>query len=151
MLLLKVQALSYGHSGIQLETIERLIQMFNKNILPVIFQQGSLGASGDLSPLAHLSLPLLGLGKVIVNGKEVESQSIMKSNGWKAITLKSKEGLALLNGTQFMGAYGVWSLIKAKKKKFGRLKKYSHGPPISQAAPTFKPRTLVPTAMPSFK
>ena len=118
MLLLKVQSLSYGHSGVQLETVERLIEMFNKNILPVIFQQGSLGASGDLAPLAHLSLPLLGEGRVVVDGKEVETKSIMKSNGWKAIALQSKEGLALLNGTQFMGAYGVWSLLKAQKLSY---------------------------------
>ena len=118
MLLLKVQSLSYGHSGVQLETVERLIEMFNKNILPVIFQQGSLGASGDLAPLAHLSLPLLGVGQVVVDGKEVETKSIMKSNGWKAIALQSKEGLALLNGTQFMGAYGVWSLLKAQKLSY---------------------------------
>ena len=118
MLLLKVQSLSYGHSGVQLETVERLIEMFNKNILPVIFQQGSLGASGDLAPLAHLSLPLLGVGQVVVDGKEVETKSIMKFNGWKAITLQSKEGLALLNGTQFMGAYGVWSLLKAQKLSY---------------------------------
>ena len=115
MLLLKVQSLSYGHSGVQLETVERLIAMFNKNIIPVIFQQGSLGASGDLAPLAHLSLPLLGLGKVVVNGEEIETASTMKVNKWKAINLKSKEGLALLNGTQFMGAYGVWCLLKAQK------------------------------------
>ena len=118
MLLLKVQSLSYGHSGVQLKTVERLIEMFNKNILPVIFQQGSLGASGDLAPLAHLSLPLLGEGKVVVDGEEVETKSIMKSNGWKAIVLQSKEGLALLNGTQFMGAYGVWSLLKAQKLSY---------------------------------
>ena len=118
MLLLKVQSLSYGHSGVQLETVERFIEMFNKNILPVVFQQGSLGASGDLAPLAHLSLPLLGVGKVVVDGKEVATKSIMKSNGWKAITLQSKEGLALLNGTQFMGAYGVWSLLKAQKLSY---------------------------------
>jgi histidine ammonia-lyase len=118
MLLLKVQSLSYGHSGVQVLTVERLIEMFNKDILPVIFQQGSLGASGDLAPLAHLSLPLLGVGEVVVDGKEVEAKSIMKSNGWKAIELQSKEGLALLNGTQFMGAYGVWSLLKAQKLSY---------------------------------
>ena len=118
MLLLKVQSLSYGYSGVQLETIERLIAMFNNNILPVIFQQGSLGASGDLAPLAHLSLPLLGEGKVVVDGKEVATKSIMKANKWKAIELQSKEGLALLNGTHFMGAYGVWSLLKAQKLSY---------------------------------
>ena len=118
MLLLKVQSLSYGHSGVQLETVERLIEIFNKDILPVVFQQGSLGASGDLAPLAHLSLPLLGEGKVVVEGKEVATKSIMKANKWKAITLQPKEGLALLNGTQFMGAYGVWSLLKAQKLSY---------------------------------
>ncbi|MBC8266444.1 MAG: histidine ammonia-lyase [Flavobacteriales bacterium] len=118
MLLLKVQSLSYGHSGVQLKTVERLIEMFNKNILPVVFQQGSLGASGDLAPLAHLSLPLLGEGKVVVDGEEVETKSIMKANNWEAISLQSKEGLALLNGTQFMGAYGIWSLLKAQKLSY---------------------------------
>ena len=118
MLLLKVQSLSYGHSGVQLKTVQRLIEMFNKNILPVVFQQGSLGASGDLAPLAHLALPLLGKGKVIIDGEEVETKTIMKSNGWEAISLQSKEGLALLNGTQFMGAYGVWSLLKSLKLSY---------------------------------
>ena len=115
MLLLKVQSLSYGYSGVQLETVEFLIAMFNKNILPVVFQQGSLGASGDLSPLAHLSLPLLGEGRVVLNGKEVAIKSIMGINKWKIIKLQSKEGLALLNGTQFMSAYGVWILLKAQR------------------------------------
>ncbi len=115
MLLLKVQSLSYGYSGVQLETVEFLIAMFNKNILPVVFQQGSLGASGDLSPLAHLSLPLLGEGRVVLNGKEVAIKSIMGINKLKIIKLQSKEGLALLNGTQFMSAYGVWILLKAQR------------------------------------
>ena len=92
--------------------------MFNKNILPVVFQQGSLGASGDLAPLAHLSLPLLAQGRVVVDGKDVATKSIMKANNWEAIELQSKEGLALLNGTQFMSAYGVWSLIKAQKLSY---------------------------------
>ena len=118
MLLLKVQSLAYGHSGVQLETVEFLVEMFNKDILPVVFQQGSLGASGDLSPLAHLSLPLLGEGRVVVDGKEVATRSIMGMNKWKAIELKSKEGLALLNGTQFMSAYGVWILLKAQKLSY---------------------------------
>ncbi len=118
MLLLKVQSLSYGHSGVQLQTVERLIDMFNKNILPVVYQQGSLGASGDLAPLAHLSLPLLGEGKVVVDGVEVATSTVMEANSWEVISLQSKEGLALLNGTQFMGAYGVWSLIKAQKLSY---------------------------------
>ena len=118
MLLLKVQSLSYGHSGVHLKTVERLIEMFNKNILPIVFQQGSLGASGDLAPLAHLSLPLLGYGKVVVDGEEVDTSSIMKENNWEVIELQSKEGLALLNGTQFMGAYGIWSLMKAQRLSY---------------------------------
>jgi histidine ammonia-lyase len=118
MLLLKIQSLSYGHSGVQLKTVERLIEMFNKNIFPVVFQQGSLGASGDLAPLAHLSLALLGKGKVVVDGIEVETSSVMKSNNWSIIDLQSKEGLALLNGTQFMGAYGIWSLLKSMKLSY---------------------------------
>ncbi len=118
MLLLKIQSLAYGHSGVQLATVERLIDMFNKNICPVVFQQGSLGASGDLAPLAHLSLPLLGEGKVVVSGEELPTSFVMKANNWTPINLQSKEGLALLNGTQFMAAYGVWSLIKARKLSY---------------------------------
>jgi histidine ammonia-lyase len=118
MLLLKVQSLSYGHSGVQLETVERLIAFYNNDVLPVIYTQGSLGASGDLSPLAHLSLPLLGEGEVYYNGFRQPSHKVLESFGWKPLVLKSKEGLALLNGTQFMGAYGVYSLIKACKLSY---------------------------------
>ncbi|WP_264558857.1 histidine ammonia-lyase [Flavobacterium sp. N2270] len=118
MLLLKVQSLSYGHSGVQLETVERLIAFYNNDVLPVIYTQGSLGASGDLSPLAHLSLPLLGEGEVYYNGFRQPSHKVLESFGWKPLILKSKEGLALLNGTQFMGAYGVYSLIKASKLSY---------------------------------
>lgn len=114
MLLLKVQSLSYGNSGVQLATVERLIDFFNNDILPVVYQQGSLGASGDLAPLAHLSLPLLGLGEVEYQGKVIPSADILAAKGWSPIELHSKEGLALLNGTQFMSAYGVWSILKAK-------------------------------------
>lgn len=114
MLLLKVQSLSYGNSGVQLATVERLIEFFNNDILPVVYQQGSLGASGDLAPLAHLSLPLLGLGEVEYQGEVIPSADILAAKGWSPIELHSKEGLALLNGTQFMSAYGVWSILKAK-------------------------------------
>ena len=114
MLLLKAQSLSYGHSGVQVITVERLIDLYNHDILPVVYQQGSLGASGDLAPLAHLSLPLLGLGEVEFEGEIYPSEVILKKFGWEPIELKSKEGLALLNGTQFMSAYGVWSLLKAQ-------------------------------------
>ena len=115
MLLLKIQSLSYGHSGVQLTTVQRLIDLFNNNIIPIVYQQGSLGASGDLAPLAHMSLPLLGLGKVYFHGEKVHSSVVYKELGWKPIELQSKEGLALLNGTQFMSAYGVYCTIKVFK------------------------------------
>ncbi len=115
MLLLKIQSLAYGHSGVQLSTIERMIELYNNDILPIVYEQGSLGASGDLAPLAHLSLPLLGLGEVEFEGEVLASAEVNKRFGWSPVVLHSKEGLALLNGTQFMSAYGVWSLIKAKR------------------------------------
>lgn len=117
MLLLKAKSLSYGHSGVQLQTVERLVAMYNNNVLPVIYTQGSLGASGDLAPLSHLSLPLIGLGKVDVceNDKWMRkaSREILEHFGWQPISLQSKEGLALINGTQFMSAYGIYCLQKA--------------------------------------
>ena len=115
MLLLKIQSLSYGHSGAQLETVQRLADMFNSDVLPVVYQQGSLGASGDLAPLAHLSLPLIGMGEVIYRGERRNVAELWPELGWKPLTLKSKEGLALLNGTQFMAAHAVWSLIQAER------------------------------------
>ncbi|MGB0974435.1 MAG: histidine ammonia-lyase [Flavobacteriaceae bacterium] len=118
MLLLKIQSLSYGHSGVQLITVERLITMYNNAILPVIYTQGSLGASGDLAPLAHLALPLIGEGHVEYNGEIMSAEELFKIMGWDKITLQSKEGLALLNGTQFMSAYGVYNLLKAYKLSY---------------------------------
>lgn len=115
MLLLKIQALSYGKSGVQLQTVERLVDFFNNDVLPVVYQQGSLGASGDLAPLAHMCLPLLGLGEVVFKGKKQDAAEVLKQLNLKPIALQSKEGLALLNGTQFMSAYGVWCLLQTKK------------------------------------
>ncbi len=115
MLLLKIQSLSYGHSGVQLATVERLVDMYNHNVLPVVYQMGSLGASGDLAPLAHLSLPLLGLGEVYYNGTKISTADLYVKLGWQPITLQSKEGLALLNGTQFMSAYGVYLCMRVFK------------------------------------
>ena len=112
MLLLKIQSLSYGHSGVQPETVELLVSFFNNDILPVVYEQGSLGASGDLAPLAHLSLPLLGLGEVNFKGRRMPAAQALQEAGLKPLEMKSKEGLALLNGTQFMSAYGVYSLLK---------------------------------------
>jgi len=115
MLLLKIQSLSYGHSGVQLQTVDRLIDFYNNDILPIIYTQGSLGASGDLAPLAHLSLPLLGEGEVYYDGFRQPASKVLKKMNWKPIILQSKEGLALLNGTQFMSAYGSYILLKAMK------------------------------------
>ncbi len=113
MLLLKVRSLSYGYSGVQKATVERLIYFFNHNIYPIIFQQGSLGASGDLAPLAHLSLPLIGQGELFYHGNRISAEDFYKQSELIPLKLKSKEGLALLNGTQFMSAYGVYAIIKA--------------------------------------
>ncbi len=115
MLLLKIQGLSQGYSGVQLITVQRLVDFYNHGILPIIYQQGSLGASGDLAPLAHLSLPLLGMGEVRVEGEKLPAAEALKKHGWGPIVLDSKEGLALLNGTQFCQAYGVWCLLEAKR------------------------------------
>ncbi|MDR1180583.1 MAG: histidine ammonia-lyase, partial [Bacteroidales bacterium] len=115
MLLLKIQSLSYGHSGVQLTTVQRLIDLYNNDVYPVVYQQGSLGASGDLAPLAHLCLPLIGLGEVYHAGKQYTGKEINEKLNLSPIALKSKEGLALLNGTQFMSAYGVWLLLKSKR------------------------------------
>jgi histidine ammonia-lyase len=115
MLLLKIQGLSYGHSGVRLETVERLIDFYNNDILPVIYTQGSLGASGDLAPLAHLSLPLIGLGEVYYKDKICRASDVNNELGYASIELESKEGLALLNGTQFMSAYALWCYINSEK------------------------------------
>ncbi len=114
MLLLKIQSLSYGHSGINLATVQRLIDFYNQDVLPVIFTQGSLGASGDLAPLSHLALPLIGAGEVWFNNKRVRSQEALTALGLAPLQLQSKEGLALINGTQFMAAYGLYILLKAE-------------------------------------
>jgi len=118
MLLLKIQSLSYGYSGVQLETVQRLIDFYNLDVLPVIYELGSLGASGDLAPLAHLALPLIGKGKVYYNNNVVEAEEILKQNNWQSVKLQAKEGLALLNGTQFMSAYGVYCLLKSHKLSY---------------------------------
>jgi histidine ammonia-lyase len=115
MLLLKIRNMSQGYSGIHQDTVNRLVWMYNNNILPVVYEQGSLGASGDLAPLAHLSLPLLAKGEVYDNGIKKQSQQVLEKNGLSPLKLHAKEGLALLNGTQFMGAYAAWALIKTQR------------------------------------
>lgn len=118
MLFLKIQSLSYGHSGVQVQTVERLIYFYNNDILPVIYTQGSLGASGDLAPLAHLALPLIGKGEVYFNNEICKSETVLKQLELDPIKLQSKEGLALLNGTQFMSAYGIYLLLKSYKLSY---------------------------------
>ncbi|MCC6724174.1 MAG: histidine ammonia-lyase [Saprospiraceae bacterium] len=115
MLLLKIQGLAQGYSGVQLITVQRLVDFYNNDVLPIIYQQGSLGASGDLAPLAHLSLPLIGMGEVRVDGEKLPAAEVLYRHGWQPIVLDSKEGLALLNGTQFCQAYSVWCLLEAKR------------------------------------
>ncbi len=112
MLFLKAQSLSYGNSGVQLKTVESLIGLYNAEIIPIVYEYGSLGASGDLAPLAHLVLPLLGLGEVYYKGERKDSAEVLNKLGMEILELKSKEGLALLNGTQFMSAFGVSLCIK---------------------------------------
>ena len=115
MLFLKVQSLAYGYSGVQVQTVQRLIDLYNNKVYPRVFEMGSLGASGDLAPLAHLCLPLLGLGEVYHDEKNYSADAVNKKFNWSAIHLQAKEGLALLNGTQFMSAYGTWCLHHAHR------------------------------------
>jgi histidine ammonia-lyase len=115
MLFLKIQSLSFGYSGVQVATVQRLIDFYNHGIYPVVFSQGSLGASGDLSPLSHLALPLIGKGKVRYKKQTIDGERLLSEKNWQPISLRSKEGLALINGTQFMAAYGVFCLLKSQK------------------------------------
>ncbi|RZP05012.1 MAG: histidine ammonia-lyase [Flavobacteriales bacterium] len=118
MLLLKVQSLSYGYSGVQLKTIQRLVDFYNLDITPLIYELGSLGASGDLAPLAHMALPLIGKGEVYYKNEIRPAKDILNQLDFEPIKLEAKEGLALLNGTQFMSAYGIFSLIKSHKLSY---------------------------------
>ena len=115
MLVLKVQNMAFGHSAVALSVVQRLIDMYNADVLPVVYERGSLGASGDLAPLAHLALPLLGLGEVTMGGKRMASAAALKKLGWSPLELGPKEGLALLNGTQFMNAYASLLTLKAMR------------------------------------
>lgn len=115
MLFLKAHALSMGNSGVQVATVERIVDMLNHNVLPIVYDRGSLGASGDLAPLSNLFLPLLGLGEVRYNGAKRNAEDVLQELGWQPIELQSKEGLALLNGTQFMSSHAVFALLKAFK------------------------------------
>ena len=113
MMLLKAHALSLGHSGVQVITVQRILDFFNNDVMPIVYDRGSLGASGDLAPLANLFLPLIGVGDVYYKGKKREAINVLDEFGWEPVKLMSKEGLALLNGTQFMSANGVFAILKA--------------------------------------
>ncbi len=115
MLLLKVHGLSQGYSGVRTDKVKRLIDFYNLGITPVVYELGSLGASGDLAPLAHMSLPLFGKGWVRYKGEKMAAAEALKAAGLEPIALAAKEGLALLNGTQFMSSYSVWALMAARK------------------------------------
>src|SRR5215212_4254052 len=115
MMMLKIKSLSYGYSGISIQIVKRLTDMYNNDVLPVIYTLGSLGASGDLAPLSHLSLPLIGLGEVNYKDAKYDASEMLREFKWQPIQLQSKEGLALINGTQFMSAYGLHSLINAER------------------------------------
>ena len=115
MLVLKIKSLSFGYSGVHLHTVERLIDMYNNDVLPVIYTQGSLGASGDLAPLSHLSLPLIGMGEVYHKGKKIPAKQALEKMNWAPLQLQSKEGLAMINGTQFMSAYGMYILLQSDR------------------------------------
>ena len=115
MLLLKVHGLSRGYSGVRTEIVQRLADLYDHGIYPRVFELGSLGASGDLAPLAHLSLPILGKGEVRYKGEIMQASKALSLAGLQPMSLAAKEGLALLNGTQFMSAYITWSLTAAKR------------------------------------
>lgn len=115
MMLLKIKSLAQGYSGVSIETVQQLVALYNSDILPVVWEVGSLGASGDLAPLSHLCLPLIGKGTVRYKGEKMDAAKALALENLKVIELKSKEGLALINGTQFMGAWGCYSLIEAQR------------------------------------
>ena len=141
---LKLKSFAVGVSGIRLEVCESLVQLYNSGALPVLYAQGSLGASGDLAPLAHMSLPLLGEGSLWFEGEIQETRAVLDQLGakaWRTHTLASKEGLALLNGTQFMSAHGIYATLHARRLDYladyvgalstaahdGRIEAFSHG------------------------
>jgi histidine ammonia-lyase len=115
MLFLKIQSLAYGHSAVRLDVVQRLIDFYNADVLPVVYELGSLGASGDLAPLAHLSLPLIGLGEVWHEGRRQRANVVLRLRGWSPLRFQAKEALALLNGTQFSAAYAAWCLLESRR------------------------------------
>ncbi|MEZ4943414.1 MAG: histidine ammonia-lyase [Saprospiraceae bacterium] len=115
MLLLKAQSLCYGFSGVREVVVDRLLDFFNAGIYPVVYELGSLGASGDLAPLAHLSLPLAGMSEVWYENRRQRADVVLQLRGWEPLTFKAKEALAMLNGTQFSTAYATWCLLESRR------------------------------------
>src|SRR2546423_3752565 len=115
MMLLRANVLALGLSGIRAEVIDLLCEMLNRGVHPIVPEKGSVGASGDLAPLAHLALSLIGEGEALVDGKRIASGEALKSAKLKPLELQAKEGLALLNGTQAMHAVGGLSILRAKR------------------------------------
>ena len=115
MILLRANVLALGLSGIRLEVIELLCELNNRGVAPVIPEKGSVGASGDLAPLAHLALTLIGEGEAFYKGERLPSDEAVKKAGLKPVVLEAKEGLALLNGTQAMHAVGGLALFRANR------------------------------------
>lgn len=115
MLILKVHALSKGYSGVQLSTVERIIWHIDQDVIPVVPKQGSVGASGDLAPLSHLFLPLIGLGEVFVDTRIIPTEEAFAKYNMRPISLGAKEGLALINGTQFMAAHAVMAVCEMSR------------------------------------
>jgi len=115
MLLLKVNGLGQGYSGVRTEIVQRLVDFYNLGIHPVVYELGSLGASGDLAPLAHMCMPIFGKGTVTYKGVKMPAAEALQKTGLKPIPLAAKEGLALLNGTQFMSSYSSWALMESKR------------------------------------
>ena len=115
MVLLKIKSLGRGHSGVRLETVQRLVDHWNANLFPLVPSQGSLGASGDLAPLSHMVLPLIGEGEVVIEGTAIPSREVLVAKGWTPLELGAKEGLALINGTQLMLAYGVMAMERLER------------------------------------
>jgi len=114
MLITKVHALSQGFSGIRLETVERMLTFIELDLIPVVPEQGSVGASGDLAPLSHLFLPLLGEGEFWQDGKTVPAAQVLEAHNLEPMELHAKEGLALINGTQFILSHAITGLTKMR-------------------------------------
>ena len=115
MLLLRAHVLALGHSGVRAEVVERMVEMLNRDLVPVVPEQGSLGASGDLAPLANLALPLVGRGELLIDGEPKPAGDVLRSAGLEPLELKAKEGLALVNGTQGMLAIGILAVSRAER------------------------------------